>query len=221
MAIHVETLKALQQEISEKGAKLIAVSKLHSKESIQQAWAAGQTVFGENYVQELVEKQPLLPDQLEWHFIGHLQSNKVKFIAPFIAMIHTVDSIKLLTEINKQAAKANRTIPCLLQVHLAQEETKFGFSEEEVVELLTRGDLEKFKHVVVAGFMGMASLTDDQNLIRNEFHRLKVLRDHWQTRYPSLLELSMGMSGDYRIALEEGSTMVRIGSAIFGERTKT
>lgn len=220
MAIHVETLKALQQEISEKGAKLIAVSKLHSKESIQQAWAEGQTLFGENYVQELVEKQPLLPDQLEWHFIGHLQSNKVKFIAPFIAMIHTVDSIKLLTEINKQAAKSNRTIPCLLQVHLAQEETKFGFSEDEVNKLLAGGDLEKFEHVVVAGFMGMASLTNDQNLIRNEFHRLKVLRDHWQTRYPSLRELSMGMSGDYRIALEEGSTMVRIGSAIFGERHK-
>lgn len=220
MAIHVETLKALQQEISEKGAKLIAVSKLHSKESIQLAWAAGQTLFGENYVQELVEKQPLLPDQLEWHFIGHLQSNKVKFIAPFVAMIHTVDSIKLLTEINKQAAKSNRTIPCLLQVHLAQEETKFGFSEDEVNELLAGGDLEKFEHVVVAGFMGMASLTNDQNLIRNEFHRLKVLRDHWQTRYPSLRELSMGMSGDYRIALEEGSTMVRIGSAIFGERHK-
>lgn len=220
MAIQKETLKALQKEVSGKGAKLIAVSKLHSIESIRQAWEAGQTLFGENYVQELVEKQPLLPGNLEWHFIGHLQSNKVKFIAPFIAMIHTVDSVKLLAEINKQAAKAGRTIPCLLQVHLAQEETKFGFSEEEVNKLLASGEAEKFEHVQLAGLMGMASLTEDQSMIRNEFQRLRLLRDQWQTRYPTLQELSMGMSGDYRIALEEGSTLVRIGSAIFGERQK-
>ena len=171
----------------------------------------GQRDFGENYVQELVDKEAILPKDIRWHFIGHLQSNKVKYIAPFVHLIHGVDSLALLKEINKQAVKNNRVIDCLLQIHIAKEETKFGFNEHELGQLT---ELEELKNVNIAGLMGMASFSDDKALVRSEFAYLKSLFDS----NAQLSILSMGMSGDYTIALEEGSNMVRIGSLLFGER---
>jgi pyridoxal phosphate enzyme (YggS family) len=197
--------------------KLVAVSKTKPVQDLQEAYAAGQRIFGENYVQELVDKQAQLPADIEWHFIGNLQSNKVKYIAPFVALIHGVNSISTLKEIDKQAKKLNKQIEILLQLHVATEESKFGFSEEEVLEIASQKEL--YSNVNFRGVMGMASFTEDQALIRKEFQEVN--------RIFSLLkplcgenfnEISMGMSGDWEIAVEEGSTLVRIGSAIFGSR---
>jgi PLP dependent protein len=204
------------------GCKLIAVSKTKPVEKIQEAYEAGQRRFGENKVQEIVPKYEVLPKDIEWHMIGHLQSNKVKYIAPFIHLIHSVDSFRLLEEINKQAARINRIIPCLLQVHIAEEETKFGFSEVEVTQLLLSGDFALLQNIRIEGLMGMATLTQDFEQVRKEFRGLKKFFDHLKLQSLPLQvqmnELSMGMSSDYRIAAEEGSTMIRVGTAIFGER---
>ena len=198
---------------------LVAVSKTKPNAMITEAYEAGQRDFGENYVQELVDKQEQLPKDIHWHFIGHLQSNKVKYIAPFVYLIHGVDSVKLLQEINKQALKNNRTINCLLQIYIAQEETKFGFSFEEC-ETFLRSDLfSQLKNIKILGFMAMASNTEDEAQIRKEFRSLKEFATKSLIFNPSSLILSYGMSSDYKIAMEEGSTMIRIGSSIFGERS--
>lgn len=215
MSINVEQFKKLKKELSDSNAILVAVSKTKPAADILELYNLGQRDFGENYVQELVEKEAALPKDIRWHFIGHLQSNKVKFIAPFVHLIHGVDSESLLKEINKQAAKNNRIIDCLLQVHIATEETKFGFDENELRQL---HELHEFKNVNVQGLMGMASFSNDMNLVRSEFKKLKQLFDQLQTSNLKLKTLSMGMSGDYKIALEEGSNMIRIGSLLFGER---
>ncbi|MBL7841739.1 MAG: YggS family pyridoxal phosphate-dependent enzyme [Cyclobacteriaceae bacterium] len=203
------------------GCRLIAVSKTQPVEKITEAYAAGQRLFGENKAQELTAKYEALPKDIEWHMIGHLQTNKVKYIAPFVHLIHSVDSLKLLTEIDKQAKKVSRTIRCLLQVHIAREETKFGFSESEVLDMLQSGQFQTLKNIQVCGLMGMATLTDDVAQIRNEFKGLKTLFEKIkavQIASVSMEELSMGMSSDYAIAIEEGSTLIRVGTAIFGER---
>lgn len=194
--------------------KLIAVSKTKPVELIQEAFDSGQMEFGENYVQELCDKVSFLPLEIRWHFIGHLQSNKVKYIAPFVSLIHGVDSIKLLKEINKQAEKNNRIIDCLLQIHIASEETKFGFNKNEISSLISSGILQELKYVRIIGFMGMASNTENKDQIRSEFKQLKSVA----SEYPQFPELSMGMSSDYTLAVEEGSTMIRIGSLLFGSR---
>ena len=202
--------------------QLVAVSKTKPDELILEAYQTGQRAFGENKVQELVTKHENLPKDIEWHFIGHVQTNKVKYIAPFIHLIHGVDSFKLLKTIDSEAKKVNRVIPCLLQFHIAEEETKFGFSFEEVEKILASEDFLKLKHVQITGVMGMATYTDDEAQIRKEFSTLKIYFDKLKTNYFSgkteFKEISMGMSGDYLLAIETGSTMVRIGSTIFGER---
>lgn len=203
------------------GCKLIAVSKTNPVEKIQEAYNAGQRRFGENKVQELVPKHEALPKDIEWHMIGHLQSNKVKYIAPFINLIQSVDSGKLLEEINKQAKRVNRIIPCLLQVHIAEEETKFGFSEEEVLALISGDDFKQLQHITVLGLMGMATLTEDSNQIKKEFKGLRLFFEKIRSSPPQgveMKELSIGMSSDHKIAIAEGSTMIRVGTAIFGER---
>ncbi|NOS91039.1 MAG: YggS family pyridoxal phosphate-dependent enzyme [Cyclobacteriaceae bacterium] len=201
--------------------RLIAVSKTKPNEQLMEAYEAGQRLFGENKVQELEAKYQALPKDIEWHMIGHLQTNKVKYIAPFVSLIHSVDSVKLLEEINKQGKKINRVIPCLLQVYIAKEETKFGLDEQEVLELVQLFP-SHFTHVSIQGLMGMATHTDNPDQIRAEFKSLKNLFDRIALLpLPSSIvmkELSMGMSSDYTIAMEEGSTLVRIGSTIFGER---
>lgn len=205
------------------GARLVAVSKTHPVPVVREAYDVGQRIFGENKVQEMVDKQPQLPSDIEWHLIGHLQRNKVKYIAPFVSLIHAVDSLRLLEEINKQAEKCGRVIPCLLQVFIAKEETKFGLSTDEIRSLLVAPELSVMKNIQIDGLMGMASLTNDTNQVRSEFKTLKRLFDELkQSRLPSnvqMKELSMGMSSDFEIALEEGSTLIRVGTAIFGERT--
>lgn len=201
---------------------LVAVSKTKPIEAIHEAYATGQRVFGENKVQELMTKAELLPKDIQWHLIGHLQTNKVKYIAPFVTMIHAVDSLKLLQEINKQAQKNKRIIPCLLQFHVAQEETKFGLDFQEVEELLQSREFIEMEHVSIEGIMGMASNTDDEELIRDEFRTLNnyfhILKSNYFKFNPAFKHISMGMSGDYKIAIEEGSTMIRVGSTIFGSR---
>lgn len=202
--------------------QLIAVSKTHPIELLQEAYAAGARHFGENKVQELGEKQPLMPTDAVWHFIGHLQTNKVKYIAPYIGLVHSVDSIKLCQELNKEAKKHSRTINFLLQFHVAQEETKFGLSLDEAFEILDSPLFSQLENIRPVGVMGMASFTDDMTQVRREFRQLKQLFDELKQRYFSqndwFKELSMGMSHDYQIAIEEGSTMVRVGSSIFGNR---
>jgi len=202
--------------------KLIAVSKTKGPDIVLEAYNTGHRVFGENRVQEMVEKQSLLPGDIEWHYIGHLQTNKVKYLAPFVSMIHAVDSFKLLAEIDKQAAKNKRIIPCLLQIHIAEEDTKFGLSEGELMELMDNENTQNLEFVRISGLMAMATYTDDESQIRREFHILSQLFDRvWKEKiniYPNFKELSIGMSGDYQIAIDEGSTMVRIGSLIFGSR---
>lgn len=201
--------------------KLIAVTKTKPVALLQEAYDAGCRRFGENKVQEMVEKQSLLPADIEWHLIGHLQTNKVKYMASFISLIHSVDSPKVLQEINKQAARHQRVIDCLLQIHIAREETKFGFDETEVEALLNGSELDQLSNIRIVGLMGMATNTDDETQIRREFRFLKGLFDRLsgiQRSNVAFRELSMGMSGDYLIAIEEGSTMVRVGSAIFGTR---
>jgi PLP dependent protein len=204
------------------GCKLIAVSKTQPVETLMEAYAAGQRIFGENKVQEMVGKYQALPKDIEWHMIGHLQSNKVKLIVPFVALIHGVDSEKLLEEINKQAQKNSKVVDVLLQIFIATEETKFGFSEKEVLELMASPRLATYKNIRILGLMGMATFTENQQLVREEFRKLKrffdTLKDYNLPANMKMQELSMGMSGDYEIAIEEGSTMVRIGTAIFGLR---
>lgn len=217
----------LKQVLSElpSGVRLVAVSKFHPAEAIREAYEAGQRIFGESKEQELSEKQKELPPDIEWHFIGHLQTNKVKYIAPYIVLIHAVDSYKLLTEINKQAAKCNRIIPCLLEIHIAQEESKYGFTPEACRDMLEKEEWKQLDHVCIAGVMGMATNTDDETQIEQEFHTLKALFDEWKQTFfagcPDFKEISMGMSHDYPIAVRAGSTMVRVGSKIFGERVYT
>ena len=202
-------------------ARLIAVTKTKPVPMLLEAYEAGCRLFGENKVQEMAEKQPQLPADVAWHLIGHLQTNKVKYIAPFVALIHSVDSLKLLQEINKQAARYNRVIDCLLQIYIADEETKFGLLPNEAETLLNGPELNDLMNVRVIGLMGLATNTDNEAQIRQEFRSLKHLYDTLAaTQRPQVQfsELSMGMSGDYRIAVEEGSTLVRVGSAIFGSR---
>lgn len=224
MAADIQFFKKITSELQDSGARLVAVSKTKPATDIQALYDAGQRDFGENYVQELTEKQPALPSDIRWHFIGHLQSNKVKYIAPFIHMIQSVDRLKLLPEINKHAKKQDRSIDCLLQVHVAKEETKFGLDEQEVYALLQNvtASPEDFEHIRLCGLMGMATNTADEDVIRNEFHQLKTLLEGIKKKYtmqlPAFSQLSMGMSSDYTIALEEGSTMIRIGSLLFGSR---
>lgn len=206
------------------GVTLVVVSKTQPNTAIQEAYQAGQRIFGENKVQELVSKQEALPKDIQWHLIGHLQTNKVKYIAPFVSLIHSVDSFKLLKEIDKEGKKSERIIPCLLQVHIASEESKFGLSEAELEELIKRDDLSKLQHIKIVGLMGMATFTNTNAIVQKEFSFLKNLFEKLKsTSLPfnmEMKELSMGMSGDYLLAIEEGSTMVRIGSTIFGEREK-
>ena len=202
--------------------QLVAVSKTKPHKDVMDAYEAGQRTLGENRVQELVDKYEALPKDIEWHMIGHLQRNKVKYIAPFVHLIHGVDSPRLLKEINKQGEKIDRVIPCLLQLHIAREESKFGFSENEVIELLISEAFQSYKYVSILGFMGMATHTDDELIVRKEFEGLKAFKDSTQERFASeqhpMHELSIGMSGDYKIAIDCGSTMIRVGSAIFGSR---
>lgn len=216
---------ALQSELKSTGAKLIAVSKTQPVEKIQEAYDSGQRLFGENKAQEMASKYQVLPKDIQWHMIGHLQSNKVKYIAPFVSLIHSIDSIKLLLEIDKQAKKNNRIIPCLLQVHIAQEETKFGFDKTEIYQLISSQEVKECKNIRIVGLMGMATLTTDTVQIRNEFKTLKEIFDTIKKGSLPLnvemSQLSIGMSSDYKIALSEGSTLIRIGTSIFGERNYT
>jgi len=226
MPIHSETFKKIIAELDSKDVTLVAVSKTKPAEEILELYELGQRDFGENYVQELVEKYEQLPKDIHWHFIGHLQSNKVKYIAQFISLIQGVDSKKLLVEIDKQGKKNNRVIDCLLQVHIAKEETKFGFDEKELQELLNTNFTNdtndtNYKNVRIRGLMGMASFTDDMEKVKDEFRFLKSLFDIYSTLsvFNSQFSiLSMGMSADYKMAIEEGSNMVRIGSLLFGKR---
>lgn len=215
-----ENLSAVKESLGK--CQLVAVSKTKPNEDLMEAYNAGQRALGENKVQELTDKADTLPKDIEWHMIGHLQRNKVKYIAPFVHLIHSVDSVRLLKEINKQGKKIDRVIPVLLQIHIAEEENKYGLDEQELHELLSSEAFKEMKNVEVQGLMGMATFTDDQEKIRREFKSLKKLFDKTAAQYNdeklNLKELSMGMSGDYEIAIEEGSTMVRIGSKIFGER---
>jgi PLP dependent protein len=216
MGINREMYEQINRELTAKQVTLVAVSKTKPVADIEALYALGQRAFGENYVQELVDKQALLPADIDWHFIGHLQTNKVKYIAPFVHLIHGVDSFKLLKEIDKQAAKHNRVINCLLQIHIASEETKFGMDENELKDAMAQ--LDSFPNVKVCGLMGMASFSDDESKVRGEFKILRdLLNESAISHQPSAI-LSMGMSGDYKIAIEEGSTMVRIGSLLFGAR---
>lgn len=221
MPVDIESYHKIKAELEGK-ARLIAVSKTQSSEDILKLYEAGQRDFGENYVQELVDKQSALPKDIDWHFIGHLQSNKVKFIAPFINLVQSVDSFKLLQEINKQAFKSQRKINCLLQVHIAMEESKFGMNKEELLEVINR--CESLQNIHISGLMGMASFTDNSEKVKEEFRTLKSLFNEVEPikkHNCNFTILSMGMSGDYKMALQEGSNMVRIGSLIFGERIKT
>ena len=201
---------------------LVAVSKTKPISHLMQAYEAGQRIFGENKIQEMVEKWEAMPKDIQWHMIGHVQTNKVKFMAPFVSLIHGVDSLKLLQEIDKQAKKNNRTIDCLLQIYIAEEETKFGLDEEEVGTLLSSSMFKELKNIRVVGLMGMATFTDNQNQIKKEFTHLKTIFDNRKiinTSNCQLNTISMGMSGDYKLAIDCGSTMVRIGSSIFGGRS--
>lgn len=217
----VENLEQIKSNIP-KHVTLVAVSKTKPIESIQELYNAGQRVFGENRVQELVEKHEELPKDIKWHLIGHLQRNKVKYIAPFIEMIHSIDSERLLDEVNIQSKKNNRKIKVLLQFYIAQEETKFGFDLVEIQDLFSRRAPESFDSIEFCGVMGMASFSDDESQVRNEFKKLKQIFDQLKQTYflgsTSFSEISMGMSGDYQTAIEEGSTMVRVGSSLFGAR---
>ncbi len=200
---------------------LIAVTKTHPVEKLMEVYSAGHKIFGENKVQELCDKQEVLPNDIEWHLIGHLQSNKVKYIAPFVALIHSVDSFKLLAEIDKQAKKNNRITDCLLQIFIASEETKFGLDFKEAEQLLSGTDIQALQNIRIVGLMGMASNTSDTAQVKKEFHSLKAffeLQKNQKSSNVQLSLLSMGMSSDYELAIEEGSNMVRVGSAIFGAR---
>ena len=215
--INRESYEAIRKELTDKNVTLVAVSKTKTVEDIQALYDLGQRDFGENYVQELVDKASLLPKDICWHFIGHLQGNKVKYIAPFVQLIHGVDSLKLLKEIDKQGAKCNRVIDCLLQVYIADEETKYGLQENEVEEVLQSGP---FPNVRIMGLMAMASFTVVTEQVRSEFKKVKDICSKLVTKGYNLPIVSLGMSSDYKIAIEEGSTMVRIGSLLFGQRQR-
>lgn len=210
-------LKQLISELPE-SVTLVAVSKTKPNEAIAEAYQAGQRDFGENKVQELVLKWETLPKDIEWHMIGHLQRNKVKYIAPFVSLIHSVDSVRLLQEIDKQAKKNKRVIDCLLQVHIAQEDTKFGFDEAELIEFINSTYYNELSNVRIRGLMGMATFTSEENQLKAEFSSLKQIFERQKNAFEDFDILSMGMSGDYQLAIEEGSTMIRVGSAIFGAR---
>ena len=217
-----DNLLKYKKELDESGVKLVAVSKYQDANAIQEAYDAGQRIFGENIVQEMVEKESLLPKDIDWHLIGHLQTNKVKYIAPFVKLIESVDSLKLLIEINKQAAKNSRIIDCLLQIYIADEDTKFGLGYDEAIELLRSDEYLEMKNIRIVGLMGIASNNAPEKQTSDEFTELKVLFDGIKVSFfrkeESFKELSMGMSADYKLAVDEGSTMVRIGSSIFGKR---
>jgi pyridoxal phosphate enzyme (YggS family) len=217
-----DNIKRLKKETDTVHVTLIAVSKTKPVEELQEAYDAGQRFFGENTVQELVEKQELLPKDIEWHLIGHLQTNKVKYIAPFISMVQSADSLKLLQEVDKHAAKNNRVIDCLLQIYIADEETKFGLGFDEAVELLRAPEFEALQHIRIRGLMGIATNTDNEKQVKDEYYELKTFFDGIKQSYfrkeESFDILSMGMSVDYKIAIEQGSNMVRLGSTIFGGR---
>ncbi|PTQ94088.1 hypothetical protein C8P68_107152 [Mucilaginibacter yixingensis] len=217
-----DNLKELKKETDQYNVTLVAVSKTKPVEDIQEAYDAGQRIFGENQVQELMEKYDKLPTDIEWHLIGHLQTNKVKYIAPFISMIQSVDSLKLLQEINKQAEKNKRVIDCLLQVYIADEETKYGLSFDEVIELLRSPEYLELKNIRIRGLMGIATNTDNEKQIKEEFYELDTFFDGLTQSFfrkdDSFDELSMGMSSDYKIAMEQGCTMIRVGSTVFGKR---
>ena len=219
MPANIEKYQAILHELNQQNVQLIAVSKTKPNEDILDLYELGQRAFGENYVQELVDKAAQLPTDIQWHFIGHLQSNKVKYIAPFVHLIHGVDSEKLLQEINKQAIKQNRTIDCLLQVHIATEETKFGFDADSISELIQSGRLAHYSNIRIKGLMGMASFSEDTSLLTKEFSTLKQIYDLSAIQLGSDFNtLSMGMSSDYALAISLGSNMVRIGSLLFGAR---
>jgi pyridoxal phosphate enzyme (YggS family) len=214
-----ENLDNLKKDLPE-GVRIVVVSKTKPVADILQAYSTGHRIFGENKAQELETKVPLLPGDIEWHFIGHLQGNKVRIIAPLVSVIHSIDSLKLLAEVNREAARCNKTIRCLLQFHIAKEETKFGLDLDEGVKILLSDEFKKMQHVKIAGVMGMATFTEDESLVRGEFRELRELFQYLRKQYfgsdPGFAEISMGMSGDYRIAIEEGSTLVRLGTAVFG-----
>lgn len=222
MTDQADTYFAVHQEVTAAGAKLVAVSKTKSQEAIMALYALGQRDFGENRVPELVEKYEALPKDINWHFIGHLQRNKVKYLAPFIHLIHAVDSPRLLREIDKRAAEAGRTIPVLLQYHIAEEESKYGLDPEKATAIFAEADREALSNAQIVGVMGMATYTDKDEQIATEFKQLaEIFKDLKQTRFtddPDFQEISMGMSGDYPIALQQGSTLVRVGSLLFGPR---
>ncbi|HXA01376.1 MAG TPA: YggS family pyridoxal phosphate-dependent enzyme [Cytophagaceae bacterium] len=217
-----KNLEYFNNKLKNTDCTLIAVTKTHAPELIMEAYKAGCKIYGENKVQELVTKHEAMPKDIEWHMIGHLQSNKVKLITPFIYLIHSVDSTSLLKEINKQGQKAGRKINCLLQIHIAAEETKFGFSEKEAMALIDSNEFSGMTNISIIGLMGMATNTDDKEQIRKEFRGLKKIferiKEDYHVQNLAMKELSMGMSSDYDIAIEEGSTMIRVGSAIFGKR---
>lgn len=220
--MNTKVLEQLNQATQKHRAKLVAVSKTKPVSALLALYEEGQRAFGENYVQELVDKQPMMPADTEWHFLGHLQTNKVKYIAGFVNFVHSVDSEKLMAELDKQAAKHNRKIQVLLQLHVAQEDTKSGFSPQEFEEFTASQPWKRFPHIQVRGIMGMASFTDDTAQVRGEFKKLKQIFDQTKAQYfaedTAFDTLSMGMSGDYELALEEGSTLIRVGSLLFGAR---
>jgi len=216
MSIQKQLLSILEE--LPKHVHLVAVSKTKPNADLKKAYAAGQRIFGENKIQEMTQKWETLPKDIQWHMIGNVQTNKVKYMAPYVSLIHGVDRYKLLKEINKQAAKSDRVIDCLLQMHIAQEDTKFGFNKEELETVVTDLKANPLPHIRIKGLMGMATFTDNQDQIRSEFKTLKQQFDWLQTQHPEANELSMGMSGDYALAIEEGSTMIRVGSKIFGSR---
>lgn len=216
-----DNLKQVLAELPQ-GVRLVAVSKFHPNDAIEEAYRAGQRIFGESKVQEMTAKYESLPQDIEWHFIGHLQSNKIKYMIPYVAMIHGIDSYRLLAEVNRQAAKTGRTVNCLLQIHVAQEETKFGFAPDECKDMLSAEEWKNLTHVRICGLMGMASNTDNVERIKQEFGLLnrlfKEIKTIWFADSDAFRELSMGMSHDYHEAIAAGSTLVRVGSKIFGER---
>lgn len=216
-----QEIEAIRSELHE-GVRLVAVSKYHPEEAVAEAYDAGQRVFGESHVQELMRKYEALPKDIDWHFIGHLQTNKVKYMAPFVGLIHAVDSVKLLKEIERQGERCQRTINCLLEVHVAQEESKYGFKPNELLQMLDEGEWKQLKYVSINGLMAMASNTDDEERIRQDFQTVRTLFTTAKSRFfaedANFKEISMGMSHDYRIAMEEGATLVRIGTRIFGNR---
>ncbi|MBT0608610.1 YggS family pyridoxal phosphate-dependent enzyme [Aequorivita echinoideorum] len=212
-----ENIKEFYSELPQ-NVTLVAVSKTKPVSDLMEAYNAGQRIFGENKIQEMAGKWQEMPKDIQWHMIGHVQRNKVKYMAPFVSLVHAVDSLKLLKEINKEAKKNDRTINCLLQIKIAEEDSKFGMDEADAADLLASEEIKKFQNIKIVGLMGMATFTDDEEQVKSEFQHLKQIYDKFKTKNPDLNILSMGMSGDYKIAIENGSNMVRVGSAIFGER---